>query len=219
MGYEDDAQWMVDRLADRFGVPPDEAEDPVETLVLTILSQNTTDVNRDRAYATLRERFPDLVKLADAPEAQIADAIRPAGLQTQKAHAIRVALRRILAERGTLDLAFLRTTSQDAALAWLLDLPGVGHKTAGIVLLFSFGIPYFPVDTHIRRVLTRIGWLRNGEDPHRRANEILPRDASTMRALHLQWIRLGRTLCRPRTPRCDECPIDARCTYGGGRSA
>jgi len=217
MGYENDARWMVDRLADQFGAPPEEAENPVETLVLTILSQNTTDVNRDRAYAALRKRFPSLTELADAPEPQIADAIRPAGLQTQKAHAIRVALRRILAERGTLDLEFLRSMTADAALAWLLDLPGVGHKTAGIVLLFSFSVPYFPVDTHIRRVLTRVGWLQNRDDPHRRANEILPHDPSMMRSLHLLLIHLGRTLCRPRNPLCSECPIAAHCTYGGGR--
>jgi endonuclease-3 len=208
---------MVDRLTERFGAPTERPQDPVETLVLTILSQNTTDVNRDRAFASLRARFPTLSEIADARESQIADAIRVGGLQQGKARAIREALRRIRAERGRFDLEFLRELDVDVALSWLLDLDGVGRKTAGIVLLFAFGKAYFPVDTHIRRVLTRVGWIRGKEEPHRRVNGILPKDPDMMASLHLLLIRLGRSVCRPRDPLCRECPIRERCSHGRRR--
>jgi endonuclease-3 len=210
----EDARWMIDQLSKRFGPATVRSRDAVETLVLTILSQNTTDANRDRAYASLRERFPTMSEIGDALESEIALAIRAGGLQRQKAASIRGALRRIRSERGRLDLGFLRRMDVDAGLTWLLDLDGVGRKTAGIVLLFAFGKPYFPVDTHVRRVLTRVGWIRAKEEPHRRVNGILPKDPELMADLHLQLIRLGRTLCRPRDPICGECPIRDRCAHG-----
>jgi endonuclease-3 len=209
-----DARWMVDRLAKRFGSVTEPDRDGVRTLVLTILSQNTTDTNRDRAYATLLDRFGSLDAVATASQEEIADAIRVGGLQEQKSRSILTALRRLLDERDALDLGFLDELPLDEALAWLLALPGVGRKTAGIVLLFAFGRPFFPIDTHIRRVLTRVGWIRGGGDPHRQVNPLLDPDARLMADLHLQLIRLGRTLCKPRTPRCEECPIRRRCDYG-----
>jgi len=209
-----DARWMIDRLAARFGPVAEPSRDGVETLVLTILSQNTTDTNRDRAYSSLLDRFGSLDAVAHAPQEEIEDAIRVGGLQAQKSRSILGALRRLHDERGALDLGFLDELPREEALAWLLDLPGVGRKTAGIVLLFSFGRPYFPIDTHIRRVLTRVGWVRGGGDPHRQVNPLLDADARLMSDLHLQLIRLGRTLCKPRAPRCEECPIRRRCEYG-----
>jgi endonuclease-3 len=214
MDRTSDARWMVDRLASRYGPVAETERSPVETLVLTILSQNTTDTNRDQAYASLLDRFATLEAVARAPEAEIEEAIRVGGLQKQKAHSIRASLTRILDERGRLELDFLGTLDLSEALVWLLDLPGVGRKTAGIVLLFSFGRPYFPVDTHIRRVLTRVGWLQGREEPHRRVNRLLQDDPRLMSDLHLQLIRLGRTLCKPRAPLCGECPIRDRCRHG-----
>jgi endonuclease-3 len=96
-------------------------------------------------------------------------------------------------------------------MAWLLSFPGVGKKTAGIVMLFSFDKPYFPVDTHIKRVTQRLGLVRSKDDPHIRMNEIIPHDAALMRRLHLQLIRLGRELCHPRKPDCVDCPLRERC--------
>jgi len=209
-----DARWIVSRLTERFGPMLEPERSPVETLVLTILSQNTTDTNRDRAYAALLDRFGTLEDVSNATEAEIAEAIRAGGLQQQKAHSIHESLRRIQEQRGRLDLAFLREMELGTALRWLLELPGVGSKTAGIVLLFSFGRPYFPIDTHIRRILKRVGWVRGNEEPHRRVNALLDADAGLMSELHLQLIRLGRTLCKPRKPRCGECPIRARCRHG-----
>jgi len=205
---------MVSRLEERFGPVAEPDRSPVETLVLTILSQNTTDVNRDRAYAALLRRFGSLDAVADADPERIAEAIRVGGLQAQKARSISEALRRVRDARGALDLTFLRETPVEEALAWLLDLPGVGRKTAGIVILFSFGKPYFPIDTHIRRVLTRVGWIRGKEEPHRRVNGLLDSDAHLLSSLHLQLIRLGRTLCKPRGPLCADCPIRPRCKHG-----
>jgi endonuclease-3 len=214
MDKTSDAQWMVSRLEERFGSVAHSAGSPVETLVLTILSQNTTDVNRDRAYASLLERFGTLEAVADADPEDIADAIRIGGLQEQKARSVSAALHRARDARGHLSLEFLRDAPVEEALSWLLDLPGVGRKTAGIVLLFSFAKAYFPIDTHIRRVLTRVGWIRGSEEPHRRVNALVDRDASLLSNLHLQLIRLGRTLCKPRDPLCGECPIRARCRHG-----
>jgi len=209
-----DARWIVKRLADAFGPVSEPDRTPLETLVLTILSQNTNDTNRDRAYASLLERFGTLDAVAEANVREIAEAVRPAGLHEQKARAIHATLERLRVEHGSLDLGFFEEMTTEEALSWLLSLQGVGPKTAGIVLLFSFGRPYFPIDTHIRRVLSRVGWIRGSEEPHRRVNSILAPDPQLMFDLHLQVIRLGRTLCRPRNPECGRCPIRARCQHG-----
>ena len=97
--------------------------------------------------------------------------------------------------------------------AWLLASSGVGKKTAGIVVLFSFGKPYFPVDTHIRRVLTRLGFVEPQEDPHDRMNAMLPKDPQFMATLHLYLIQLGREVCRPRRPDCLHCPLNDGCKW------
>ena len=185
--------------------------DPLETLVLTILSQNTTDVNRDRAYSSLLKAFETFDAIRIAPIDAIARSIRAGGLHRQKSIAIRKILQRIHDERGRLDLSFLGTCKLDAAMAWLLASPGIGKKTAGIVMLFSFGKPYFPVDTHIRRVLTRLQLIEPKGDAHDQANRLLPSDPDLMAALHLVMIQLGREICHPRAPNCAECPLRAEC--------
>jgi endonuclease-3 len=204
---------MSDCLAARFGAQTMSRTDPVETLVRTILSQNTTNVNRDRAYTSLLTQFLSLDRIADAEEAEVAEAIRVGGLHQQKARSIVTALRRIREKQGDLDLSFLDDLDLESSLEWLLALPGVGRKTAGIVLLFSFRKPYFPIDTHIGRVLTRVGLIRGREEPHRRMNAVLPADPELMATLHLLLIHLGRTICHPRRPNCPICPIRARCSY------
>jgi len=205
------ALWIADELDKRFGNVDSRADDPVETLVRTILSQNTNDGNRDRAYSFLLERFGTLEAVGRADEEEIAEAIRTGGLHHGKARSIKESLRRIIEERGKLDLSFLSDLEAEEALNWLLSIPGVGKKTAGIVLLFSLDKPYFPVDTHIRRVLSRIGLIEKGKDPHRVMNGVLPKDPDLMRGLHLHLIRLGRTVCRPRRPDCPACPLSSGC--------
>jgi len=213
------ARWMSDRLTAHFGAVRLPLPDPVETLVLTILSQNTTDRNRDRAYATFRRQFPALEAAAQANPEHIENSIHIAGLQKQKAQAIQTAVQRVLHTAGDLSLDFLRPQSTQDAMAWLLDLPGVGEKTAGIVVLFALRKPFFPIDTHIRRVLLRVGLVGKGQNLHRTVNAILPPDVSMMIGLHLHTIELGRTICRPRHPRCAQCPLEERCQHACATTA
>jgi endonuclease-3 len=219
MEPRDRAVWLAGRLTDHYGAPKIVRSDPVESLVLTMLSQNTNDANRDRAYASLLKRFETLDAVRTARVAAIGHAIRAGGLHRQKSARIRQVLHRIHEERGGLDLSFLAEWSLDSAMDWLLASPGVGKKTAGIVMLFSFCRPYFPVDTHIRRVLTRVGLIGPKGDPHDQANTLLPQDPSLMAALHLLIIRLGREICRPRTPACSECPIRTECDWASQDSS
>ena len=214
MNPAETVHWIDERLTARLGPVSNEASDPVETLILTILSQNTNDANRDRAYASLLETFGSLDAVRQQPLDAVATAIRVGGLHRQKAQTILHALDRIMENRDTLDLSFLGDLPMDEARAWLLRLPGVGEKTAGIVLLFSFGQPFFPVDTHIRRIATRLGLLGDRDDPHKRLNRLLPPDASLMRRLHLHLIDHGRSVCKARTPQCSSCTLAVGCAYG-----
>jgi len=208
--------WIAQKLVDAYGPQSIPRQDPVETLVLTILSQNTTDTNRDRAFCSLIETFGDLDKVAEASMDDIASAIRHGGLQQQKAKSIREALAFVVSERGRLDLSFLEELPVDAAMQWLLALQGVGPKTASIVLLFCFDRPTFPVDTHIRRVMRRMGLLNGHGDPHPRLNALLPADPVLMQQLHLLTIRLGREVCHPRNPCCQRCPLRPQCSWTHG---
>src|SRR3990172_13154748 len=130
---------------------------PLDELVSTILSQNTNDANRDRAFNALRRRYPTWGMVRDAPAGQVIEAIRPAGLANQKGSRIQDILREITQLRGNLDLAFLRQMEPEQVRAWLRQFKGVGPKTAAIVMQFSLDKPAFPVDTHIYRVSGRIG--------------------------------------------------------------
>jgi len=214
-----DVAWVVDHLVSRFGAIHEPDRDPVEELILTILSQNTTDTNRDRAFASLLETFGTLDAVAEATETDIAQAIKIGGLQAQKSRSIRAVLDRIRSERGELSIDHLGQLPVEEAMAWLTSLPGVGWKTAGIVCLFSFGLPFFPIDTHIRRILTRLGWFDGRGDPHEKLNAILPKESGLLADLHLQMIRLGRVLCSPKAPKCGECPICSRCSHGKNEGA
>jgi len=205
--------WAFERMREHYGPVPRVPHPPVENLILTILSQNTNDVNRDRAYGSLMDRFGGMAAVRDAPTEAVSEAIQVGGLHQQKAERIQRVLQRITQERGQLDIGFLADSPLDEAMDWLLASPGVGHKTAGIVMLFSFGKPYFPVDTHIRRVFTRLDVIGVREDPHQRMNAILPQDADMMLELHLNTIRLGRELCRPRGPDCRDCPLQDHCSW------
>lgn len=202
-------------LLDRFGEPEwRNPLPPVDELVSTILSQNTNDVNRDRAYNTLRSRFPTWEEVRNAPTDEVIDAVRQAGLANQKGPRIQNVLHQITDQRGDLDLEFLSTMPVDAARRWLLQFKGVGPKTAAIVLLFSLGMPAFPVDTHVHRVTGRLG-LRpekmNAEKSHEFLEDLFP--SETYYAVHLNIIRLGREICHARKPDCLNCPLQAECAY------
>jgi endonuclease-3 len=186
----------------------------IDELVSTILSQNTNDVNRDRAFEALRAKFPTWESVRDAKEKDVIDAIRPAGLANQKGPRIQQVLIEITKERGALDLQFLADMPLEDARNWLTKFNGVGSKTAAIVLCFSLGRPAFPVDTHVYRVTGRIG-LRpekmTVEQAHPHLESIFPPE--TYYAAHLNIIRLGREVCNARKPMCPQCPIKHLCDY------
>ena len=187
---------------------------PVDELVSTILSQNTNDKNRDLAFDNMKAVFPTWEDVRDAPINKLEESIKIAGLSKQKAPAIQNALRKITEERGIIELDFLRAESSQDALNWLIDLKGVGPKTAAIVLLFSLGKPAFPVDTHVYRVTGRLG-LRPGKiNPDKAhaflAEQFLPK---TYYPVHLNLIRLGREVCKARQPLCQDCPLKQICSY------
>lgn len=214
-----------DRLRELYGRPRHNPHDePVAELVRTILSQNTNDTNRDVAYDRLRERFPTWERVRDAPPDEVADAIRPGGLAPQKAPRIQAALREITerevpgddaagGERPDLDLSWLADAPRDEALGFLTALPGVGRKTAACVLIFSFGRPEIPVDTHVYRVGGRLGLLSPGVSFERAHDEMLAiTDPADAYELHINLIRHGRAVCRPR-PRCPDCALRRMCPY------
>lgn len=210
----DDALQAHHTLLDEYGDRAWHPSEPVSTLVNTILSQNTNDVNRDTAYERLRQRFPTWEKVRDAPEEEIIEAIRPAGLGPTKAPRIQGALRRITEREGDIKLDFLRDMSTEEARRWLTDLSGVGPKTAAIVLCFALGKSAFPVDTHVHRVSGRLGLIPEGtsrEKAHEILEDIVPEDAYY--AFHLNLIAHGRTICHSRKPECERCVLQEDCDY------
>ncbi len=203
------------RLLEEFGEPIWRNPLPaIDELVSTFLSQNTNDINRDRAFDSLRAKFPTWEEVRDAPIDEVIEAVRIAGLANQKGPNIQNALRQISEERGELDLAFLKEMPVEEARAWLVKFKGVGPKTAAIVLLFSLGMPAFPVDTHVYRITGRVG-LRpekiSVEKAHPFLEGVFPPE--TYYAAHLNIIRLGREVCKARKPNCVVCPLLEICDY------
>ena len=178
----------------------------------TVLSQNTTDVNSARTYASLKERFPRLEDLATADVRAVASSIRLGGLARVKARYLKDITREVLKRRGNTDLSFLNKMDDGEALAWLESLPGVGAKTARVVLLFSLGRDVFPVDTHILRLTKRFGFIpakATADAAHKFWDEYGP--PGKARELHLNLIRHGRDVCAARRPACDACPLAELC--------
>jgi len=187
---------------------------PLDELISTILSQNTNDINRDRAFEALKKRFSTWEAVRDANEDLVIDTIRIAGLANRKGPRILNVLKQITLERGLLDLDFLKDLSPQDATDWLIKFNGVGPKTAAIVLLFSLKKPAFPVDTHIYRVSGRIG-LRpkkmNADQAHKYLEGCFSEDLYY--PVHLNMIRLGREICLARNPKCNKCPLFNLCDY------
>ncbi len=206
---------VLSRLSEVFGRPDwRNTLPPVDELVCTILSQNTNDRNRDVAFNSLKRRFPNWNALIDAPEEEIIEAIRIAGLANQKGPRIKEVLSKIKNERGNLDLTFLAQLPLEEAREWLLRFKGVGYKTAAIVLQFSLNRPAFPVDTHVYRVTGRLGarpTKMSVEQTHFLMEGLI--DPSEFYAGHLNLIRLGREICHARNPLCQSCPVNSLCAY------
>jgi endonuclease-3 len=204
------------RLKRTYGpLDPPRRLDPLEELILTILSQNTSDVNRDRAWASLRSRYPAWDRLARARPRSVADAIRMGGLANVKAPRILSVLREIEAREGGFDLGWMRTATDEEVTGYLTSLPGVGPKTAACVLAFSLGRPALPVDTHVHRVAERLGMLpprATASRAHLLLADLVP--ARLRVSMHVGLIRHGRALCRAGRPRCEACPLFDLCPSG-----
>ena len=207
---------VTDLLEREYGVPTSAADpDLVGSLVATILSQNTSDVNSGRAYETLRERFADWDAVSRARVKSIESAIKSGGLAGIKARRIREILREIESRTGRIDLGFLRDMPTEDVVRYLRGFNGVGSKTAACVALFDLGREIMPVDTHVHRVVGRLGVVgrpRAPDDTYEALQRFIPRGKSL--SLHVNLIRLGRSRCRPRTPACDRCPLRRLCDHG-----
>ena len=209
---------VLERLGERYDHPRWSSPrlDPVSEMVLTILSQNTSDTNSARAFALLRGAYPDWDAVLGAPTGELADVIRPGGLANVKAPRIQAVLAEVRDATAATpyDLSFLRTLPLGEAKAWLAGLPGIGPKTAAIVLLFGFGRPALPVDTHVFRVATRLGLLPARTDVVR-AHAVLEAslEAEEVYPFHVELIRHGREVCRARRPACEACPLTDVCKY------
>jgi endonuclease III len=206
---------ILDRLREAYGARPHRVLAPLDELILTVLSQNTSDVNCERAYAAMRERYPNWQDVLEAEPAELVAVLRPGGLANQKAPRIQAILAELAASPEGLDLGWLAGREPEAAMAFLTALPGVGAKTASCVLLFSLGMPVMPVDTHIHRIALRLGLIgpRVGADAaHALLTAITPPDR--MLEAHLLLIEHGRRTCRARRPRCDDCVLLDLCPFG-----
>ena len=195
-------------------------QDPVSSLIATVLSQNTSDTNSHRAFAALVSRFGSWEAVAAADVNQLARTIRAGGLAEIKARRIKLILREIEEERGCLDLGFLKELRLAEAKAWLRGLPGVGPKTAGCVLLFSLGRPAMPVDTHVFRVVRRLGLIdarASVEMAHEILESLVPPE--NVYEFHILMVEHGRRTCKAQRPRCTVCALRRLCPSAQALSA
>lgn len=191
---------------------------PVDELIYTVLSQNTADVNTDRSFASLRERFLRWEDVRDAPADEIQAAIARGGLSATKAPRIKAILTALSAKTGRPDLTLLEGMDDAEAEHYLRGLPGVGPKTAACVLLFSLGRPLMPVDTHVHRVARRLGLIERrltAERAHPVLTALAGPDPADVYALHVGLVRHGRRRCSARHPACERCPLAAVCPSAG----
>lgn len=211
---------ICDLLEPEYGIPKPRSKgsrsrgSPLDSLIGTLLSQNTSDINSHRAFAHLRQRFPTWEAVSRARIGQIEKAIRIGGLSRVKAPRIRKILRQIKAERGKLSLDFLAKLSDEEAMNYLLRLPGVGRKTASCVLLFALSRPILPVDTHVLRVSKRLDLLEEKttmDQAHHRLQQLVPPDR--VLSFHLNLIEHGRAVCHARNANCEECMLRRICRW------
>ena len=192
--------------------------DPLNTLIKTILSQNTNDQNRDQAYAGLRSRFSTWEEVMGGNLRAIGRAIRVGGLANQKARNIQDFLRWLKRTRGKLDLKFICEMDPEGAISLLCQHRGIGVKTACVTLMFACGRDVFPVDTHVHRISRRLGLVPEkctAEKAHELLSPLIPKGKSL--SFHVNLIEFGRGICRARNPACGSCPLRASCLYVKGK--
>jgi endonuclease-3 len=207
--------YVIQNLKAIYGVPVCESGlDPLDVLIETILSQSTTNVNSGRAFESLKRRFPTWEQARRARVTSIETAIKSGGLARQKSVRIKNLLNEIYERRGSLDLSFLRTAPLDEAEQFLASFKGVGPKTVACTLLFSYGRPAFPIDTHIFRIARRLGVIAekcSDEEAHRQMAKLIPEERYF--EVHINLIRHGRKICRPSAPLCEQCCLIDYCHY------
>jgi endonuclease-3 len=213
-------KYIVQNLERAYGVPENEwaGSDLLDMLVSVILSQATSDANSRRTFAELKRRYPTWDGVLRARETSIAAAIKSGGLANQKARVIKNLLKQIGERHGPLDLSFVAEMSNEDAAKYLSQFRGIGPKTVACTLLFACGKEVFPLDTHIFRVLRRVGLVPekcSDSRAHEMLNRVVP--AGKFYSLHVNLIRHGRKICRPREPLCERCPIVEYCDYGQAR--
>jgi len=204
------------RLVSHFGpLEPPRVWDPLDELIYTVLSQNTSDTNSTRAFAALRERFPDWRQVVDADTAEVAAAIRPGGLANTKAPRIQAILRKIEEREGKLDLQWMGGAADEQVSDYLSVLPGVGPKTVACVLAFALRRDAVPVDTHVHRVAGRLGLIppkTSAEAAHGILRDEIPPELRV--EMHVGLVKLGREVCGARRPMCAACPLRDVCPVG-----
>jgi endonuclease-3 len=186
---------------------------PLDSLMRAVLSQNTTDRNRDAAFAALQSRYSSWDDVADAPQEALAEVIRVTNYAYTKAGRMQAILRRLCEEHGRATLDFLREWPTDRVLDYLDAFPGIGPKSAAIVALFALDRPVMPVDTHVYRVAQRLGWIGPTTTPER-AHAVLRAliPPALVLPLHMGCWEHGRVTCRP-VPRCGQCAVYAFCRF------
>lgn len=202
-------------LERKYGIPRREKRvDPLDILIQTILSQNTNDLNRNRAHERLRNQFPLWDDVLRAKRKAVISAVRPGGLAVQKARTIQEILRWIQKREGRLSLSFLKKMESEEIERLIGGLKGVGPKTVHCLLLFGLERDAFPVDTHILRIGKRVGFISETTDAtkaHRWMAPLIPKGKSL--SLHLNLIRFGRLVCKAKNPRCTDCLLAEECHH------
>lgn len=209
------AEFISDTLENLLGVPIwDGTEDVLECLILTILSQNTTDVSRDKGYAQLRKKYPTWEGVLRATTKSVEQQIKIVGLGKQKAETIKNFLTWLHKEYGELSLEFIHEMETEKAVEFLCQHKGIGIKTASVTLSFACGREVFPVDTHIHRIAKRLGLIKpncSAEKAHHELPLIIPKGKTY--PFHMNLIYFGRQICNARKPLCDQCPLTQHCLY------
>lgn len=207
-------QRLADGLRARFGVPQRENRNLLDALVQTLLSQSTTDHNRDLAFNALKTDFADWNAVADARESSVARAVRPAGLGNQKAARIRSFLRWLRQEHGALSLEFLHEVPNEEAVDFLTRHKGIGVKTAYVTLMLASRRDLFPVDVHIHRIAQRLGLIGEKTTPEKAHAELAPLvPEGRAHEVHMNLLAFGRTVCTARNPKCPACEFRGICLY------
>jgi len=201
-------------LENTYGIPIWLRKDPLDELMVTLLSQNTNDKNRDLAYIRLRERFPEWNAVLNARIKEIEEAIRPAGLSKQKSQRMKAILEWVNERFGGLTLEGVEELDDDEAISLLTSQKGIGVKTAAVTLAFAFDRDLCPVDTHVHRIARRMGWVKESATAihtFKTLREIIPTEKAS--TFHLNLLKFGRNICLARKPKCDKCPLWDDCVW------